>query len=444
MNATGPTIALEQDHAGARPRVLSNTVRTRIVLYLGGLIMLLGLGAPYSGMIDLPISFFLKNKLHLQSHEVANFRLLSAAPLYVSFLFGFIRDTWNPFGRGDRGFMMLFGAVASALYVVFAFIPVTYITLLIAVVLLTTAFLFVSSAQNGLTSAIGQQHVMSGQVSTWWNIFASFPLVAAYLMGGVLSDALEGKNADQAARVLFLVGAVVMACVALYGLWRPRSVFDNIVDEHPDRPHPLAYVRRLLTHWPIYPALLIWFLFNFSPGSQTPLQFYLQNTLHASDAQWGQWYAIFVVSFIPTFLLFGVLCHRVPLRTLLFWGAVIAVPQMAPLAFIHSMNQAMIAAAAIGLMGGVCSAAYYDLIIRSCPPGLQGTTWMIAGALYYVGARFGDILGTNLYDHFHNFNVCVIAITVVYALIVPAILLVPRGLISTADGEAPLVETPVP
>ena len=434
VNAPAPIDPVEPPALEAED--LPTTVRTRIIYYLGGLIMLLGLGAPYQGMIDLPISFFLKNKLHLASHDVANFRLIAAVPLYLGFVFGFVRDTWNPFGRGDRGFMILFGGGAAALYGLFAFLPVTYVTLLVAVLLLTSAFLFVAAAQNGLTAAIGQQHVMSGQVSVAWNIFASVPLVTAYLLGGVLSDMLEGRNADQAARVLFLVGAAVMACVAMYGLWRPRSVFDNIHEERRAHPDPLADLKRLVRHKPIYPALLVWFLFNFSPGSQTPLQFYLQNTLHASDGQFGVWYAIFVASFIPTYLLFGMLCRRYPLKILLFWGALISVPQMVPLALIHTVGESMIAAAAIGLMGGVCSAAYYDLIIRSCPPGLQGTVWMIAGALYYIGGRFGDVLGTNLYDHFHNFNVCVIAITVVYALILPALLLIPKSLIATADGEA--------
>ena len=46
-------------------------------------------------------------------------------------------------------------------------------------------------------------------------------------------------------------------------------------------------MKRLVRHWPIYPAMLIWLLWNFAPGSTTPLQYHLQNTLHATDAQWG-------------------------------------------------------------------------------------------------------------------------------------------------------------
>src|SRR6516162_7594675 len=95
--------------AATAPTLLSPLVRRRIFLYLGVLIILLAFGAPSGGLIDIPISFFLKNKLHLKAHELANFRLVSAIPLYLSVVFGFIRDTWNPFGMRDRGFMLLFG-----------------------------------------------------------------------------------------------------------------------------------------------------------------------------------------------------------------------------------------------------------------------------------------------------------------------------------------------
>jgi MFS family permease len=379
----------------------------------------------------------LKNRLHLEAHELAQFRLISAIPLYLSFVFGFIRDTWNPFGMGDRGFMLLFAAITAALYVLFGFTPVTYATLLVAVVLLTISFLFVTSAQNGLTSTIGQQHVMSGQVSAVWNIFASVPTVGALLIGGALSDVLEERNVEEATRILFLIGATIMALLAIYAVWRPASVYDNVRNEHGPATLPLDDVKRLMRHWPIYPALLIWLLWNFAPGSATPLQYYLQNILQAEDAQWGQWNAIFGISFIPTFMLFGLLCQNFPLKTLLLWGTVAAIPQMVPLLFIHSVTGALITAVPIGLMGGVATASYLDLIIRSCPIGLQGTTLMMSSALYFIASRFGDVLGTLLYDYYGGFGVCVIAITVVYALILPTLLLVPKHLIATADGQAP-------
>jgi hypothetical protein len=82
----------------------------------------------------------------------------------------------------------------------------------------------------------------------------------------------------------------------------------------------------------------------------------------------------------------------------------------------------------------VATAAYFDLLIRSCPSGLQGTVLMMAFGLSAIDLRFGDVLGTNLYDHFGGFTVCVIAMTITNALILPALLLVPKDLTATADG----------
>jgi len=276
---------------------------------------------------------------------------------------------------------------------------------------------------------------MSGQISAAWNIFGSLPGIAALILGGYLSDLMEGRDAAHASRLLFLVGATIMALVALYGFWKPASVFDNVQVERPCDTHAMDDIKRLFMHWPIYPALLIWVLWNFAPGFGTPLQYYLQDTLHAKDAQWGQWNAIFSASFIPTFLVFGILCRKFPLRTLLFWGTVVAIPQMVPLLFIQSVTGALIVAAPIGLMGGVATAAYLDLMIRSCPIGLQGTLLMLSSGLYAIVQGLGNLLGTSLYDYFGGFTVCVIAITAVYALILPVLRLVPDRLIDTADGQ---------
>src|ERR1700753_995550 len=125
-------MSLECPASDTAPAALPLPVRQRIFLYLGVLIVLLALGSPAGGLIDIPVSFLLKNKLHLEAHQVATFRLVAAIPLYLSFVFGFIRDSWNPFGMRDRGFMLLFGAVSAALYALFAATSLGLSTLLLA------------------------------------------------------------------------------------------------------------------------------------------------------------------------------------------------------------------------------------------------------------------------------------------------------------------------
>lgn len=417
------------------PSVLPAAQRARIFLYFGGLTVILSLADPAGGLIDVPLSFYLKNKLHLTAHETAMFRAVAAAPLYLSFLFGLARDRWNIFGRRDRGMMLLFGGLGAALYLGFAFAPMNYQTLLLAIALLTACSLFVDAAQNGLASVLGQQHAMTGQMSAVWSFFGSIPVIGALVLGGQFSDWLERQDGDTGARWLFLVGAAATALGACYALLKPRSVFDNMRDERLEPGHPLRDLKRLARHKPVYAAMAIWLLWNFAPGSNTPLQYHLQNALHADDSVWGFWNAIFAAAFLPAFALYGFLCMRVSLGKLLWWGTIVAVPQFIPLLFVDSQTTALIAAVPMGLLGGIATAAYLDLLIRVCPPALQGTTMMLSTGVYYVSSRGGDILGARLYEKFGGFGVCVAMITVAYALILPVLWTIPADLVALRDNE---------
>ena len=86
--------------------------------------------------------------------------------------------------------------------------------------------------------------------------------------------------------------------------------------------------------------------------------------------------------------------------------------------------------------GGLAQASLVDLVIRSAPRGSQGTMMMLFYALYYFSIRFGDLFGTWIYDKHGGFIPTVVITIIVYALILPVILLVPTRLTATKDGEA--------
>ncbi len=144
---------------------LPSAERRRIFLYLGGLILLVTLNNPNGGLLDVPITFLLKNRLHWDADNLAWFRLAASVPLYLAFIFGLARDNLVGVGFGDRRLIGTFGLVGLILHAIFAVLPVTAATLFSAVLLLTTSALFIAAAQNGLASTLGGQHSMSGQVS---------------------------------------------------------------------------------------------------------------------------------------------------------------------------------------------------------------------------------------------------------------------------------------
>lgn len=404
-----------------------------VVFYLAAILALLGFGAPTSGTIEIPLTFFLKDRLHLSASEVAVFRFWIALPVFFSFLIGFVADRWSPLGLGYRGHFIFFGLVTAALYAIAALGDVTSGALLFEFCIVTLAYLFVFAAWKGLLALIAQQHALTGQMSFLWGAVGNGIGLVSLLLGGALSDQLQRLDASAAAALLFMIGCALMILVALFGWWKPTGVFAALRAE-PRAPSAFGDARRLLTHLPVYPTLLIWLLWNFAPGTGTVLQYYLSDTQHASDFQWGAFNAVFLASMTPTLVLFLVLARRFSLRSLLWLGAIVGVPQMAPLLLIDSADAALAVAVPMGLMGGISRGAFLALIIRACPPGLQATMMTLAGSVALLSSRVGNMWGSYLFDTFGGFTTAVVASMIVYALILPALLLVPRQLIATSDG----------
>jgi MFS family permease len=409
--------------------------RTRQAFLFGGfLLTLMNFASPAGGMIDIPVTFFLKNRMHLSANELAVFKLWIGAPLIAGFVFGFIRDRWSPFRNGDRAHLLMFGVTTALIYGAMSLINPTYSVFLIGLFVATMAFRMVSSAVYGITNTIARKHAVSGQMSSVISVCSGLPDLFSFIAGGMLSQSLEGESATAAARILFFCAAGLMIAIAVMGLLGPRWVFEEARSEVSEV-NIFQDLKRIVRHWPIYPAMLIQLLWQFSPATGTVLQYHIVDHLRATDAQWGLWQGIFFGSFIPIYAAYAFLSRRFALRPLLWFGFALAVFQMCPLLFVDNAVGAIIAAAPMGIIGGLAQASLVDLVIRSAPRGSQGTMMMLFYALYYFSIRFGDLFGTWIYDKHGGFIPTVVVTIIVYALILPVILLVPTRLTATKDGE---------
>ena len=425
---------------------MTDTVRddaantTRVFAYFTPLTFLVYLVMPHGYLLDFATSYMLKDQLHASVTEVSTFRLITALPVYLSVVFGLTRDLWNPLGMRDRGYFLVFAPLTAVVFAWMAYSQLTYTGLFVGMFLVMFFWRFVSAGQWALLALVGQEKLMSGRLSALWNIIASVPYIFGAFASGWIAEHLPPRET-------FILMMVLSLFMAGFAFWKPKAVFGHAYDKPVAKGSDLiGDIKRLLRHRAAYPAVLIMFMFQFAPGSNTPLQFYLTNKLHASDAVYGEYYAIFAAAFIPVFFLYGWLCKRVSLKTLLWWGTIITVPQMIPLALVNSAEQALWLALPIGMMGGIAAGAYYDLAMRACPPGLQGTLMMMVDGMYMLSYRGGDIVGSEIYasSPTHGFLYCALATTAVYALILPVLLLIPKEVIATTDGEAnPALEAQV-
>ena len=398
----------------------------RLVIYV--YVGILFLALPLLGVWKTSALFALKDHLHMAADEVAFFLLFVNIPAYFGFVFGFLRDRWSPFKKGDQGLLVLFCLITFGLFVVAA-AGRTSFALLGTVFVLTSIFgQFLSAALQGLTSIIGQEHLMTGRLSSVWQAAGSIPGLFVSLLAAWIADKFS-------IGVAFSISALIALAICLFACWRPKQVYDKGVVESIAPSRLASDVREIAKTKELWPVLTLLFIWNFTPGVGTPIQYYLTDVLRGTKSQYGEFNAIFNGFFIPTLLLYGYLCSRMKPRPLIWICTFIAVPQILPLLIVHSANSAMIAAVPMGLMGGLATAAYFDLLIRACPKGLHGTVMMMGASVWTLSGELGNLAGSKLFSAFGSFAPCAWATAIVYSLLIPVFACVPKHLTRQRDGE---------
>lgn len=405
----------------------------KIFSYFAPLTLLVALIGPAGTLADIAVSFMLKDKLHASATEVSVFRLIVTLPLLASAAFGLARDHWNPFGRRDRGLILIFATLAVATYGIMSVVKLSYTGLVAGMLTATIFTLFLSASHQGLLALIGQESRMSGRLAALWNLVSYIPVVGGSFLGGLFAE-----KVSPAGTFMILAGGSV--CLAVFALWKPATVYDQAYDrEEAKGGRLLEDVRRLLRSPAIYAPILLPFLFNFCPGFGTPFQYYMTNDLQASPSAYANFWALYYVGFTPFFLLYGWFISRVNFRILLWVGLILAGPNVAILLILHSASEILAIAPLMGAMAAIGWCALGDLAIRSCPRGLHGTLMLLTSAAGTLGYRFSDVVGARLYDvlHAEGFAIGIVISVLVSFLCLPVILLVPREIMQIREGILP-------
>ena len=408
------------------PSIDTPAMRWEVMFYFAILNIVMGLGSPL-GIAAIPITYFLKDTLHLSPLRLAIFLALVSIPVCAGFLFGFVRDRWRSPKWGDRQYLFVCALIAGAGYFWLASSTIDYYKLLSIILVIIAMYVMIYTSAQAMMAGVAQAYGMTGRLSVAFSFGYFVPLVISALAGGWLV-----AHVSVGGTFLLVAGVTIM--IAIQAFWRLDAA-----TEFESAPVPyekgFAAIGRLIRHRPLWPAAAISFLWNFSPGWGTPMFYHLTEHVRISSELFGTFTALQSLFFLPTTLLYGYLCTRAPLSRLLWWGTIVAILQ-GPIMFLAMGPVSTIVVAILyGLFGGFATAAYFDLIMRSCPKGLEGTAMMLANtSMFAIAGNSGNLLGSWIYST-GGFASAVIITTLATALIVPVLRAVPPDLIATRDGE---------
>ncbi len=412
-----------------RPEDLAS-IRTRrqiqIAIYFSVLLAATGLGSP-GGIASLPVQFYLKNRLHFTAEDLARFASVAAIPIYVSFLFGFLRDRWKPFGLGDRGYLLLASPIAVGSYWWLSAGSLSYIPMLSAIVLATFAYMMLSSAANALMTLVAQERAMTGRLSALFNVWGAAPGIVAGSAGGWMA-------AHVAPQATFLLAAALSALIFVQAFFRPEAVFARAQPVRQATGTNCEALRRFAGHRPLWPAAGMLLLWNFGPGMGAPLLYYMTGTVKMSEAMFGTFTAISAACGAMTPALYGLLCRQVSLGKLLWWGTWIGVIVTPLYMLVHSPLQGLIAAAIVGWGFGFVPTGYTDLLMRTCPQELEGAGFMLMPSIIAAAGAASNLFGAWLYVR-GGFALSLGINTLCTALILPIVWVLPRRLAQARDCD---------
>jgi hypothetical protein len=316
---------------------------------------------------------------------------------------------------------MLAAPLAGMSYVWLAQGPLTYGRVLGGLLLAMTAYQTVIATTNALVTQVGQRDTITGELSALGEAAETTVSMVSALAGGWLASHANLYTA-------FWIGAAISAAILAQAFWRPAGVFAH----KPSRPVRSSRVAGLFRDRGMRNAAIILVLYNFSPGWATPLLYYLTDRLGLSSQAFAACRAGQYGSVLAAAALYGFLCRRYPLKRLLHWALLVNVFSGFLFLLARGPLEAVAVSALVGLLVGFANVALFDLLMRCCPNGVEGSGTALGHSVFAAAGAGADLFGAWLYQG-HGFAACLLADAVATALVFPLLRSLP---IMTPDSQA--------
>jgi predicted MFS family arabinose efflux permease len=379
-------------------------------------------------VLRLPFQNLLKADLHVSRQMMASFFALSTLAWYFKPLAGIFTDSVPLFGTRRKYYLILSALIAGALYLLVGVVPRTYMSVLLAMIALNCMLVVGSTVIGGLIVEIGNRERATGRLNSSRYVVMN----ACTLIGGPLG----GFLAARAFGLTTVAGAAIALSVVPFAWWmvkeppiarRESQAWNNAKAEF----------RKLMQSKTLWSAAGLLFLVYIAPGFSTPLYYFQTDVLKLSQQFIGTLILLGGAFGILGAFVYGLMCKRLTLRTLLYISIIINVAGTMLYLFYKSATAAAIIESQNGLIGTVAELALMDLAARATPKGSEGLGFALMMSVRNGGQAISDIFGSWLIDQHHvSFFHLVWLNAGTTALILIVIPFLPAILIDRSDGSA--------
>jgi hypothetical protein len=286
---------------------------------------------------------------------------------------------------------------------------------------------FASTVLGGFMVEMARMNTSSGLLASIRNVAQAGVTLVNAPASGYLGSVAFGLTAGLCGGVIF---ALVPATLLLLREPRVRVDSGKVLS---GAGRKLGDVFTAPTVWAAVGLTLFVFL---APRFTTLLFYRQQNELHLNTIGQGWLASVAALAAVLAPFAYILACRRYNLRVMLALSLGVTALSTLGFMFYTSLANAYIIGAASGFASTLAEVALMDLAVRASPVGSEGLGFALIVSMRNVALFGTDVMGSFLRETWHvPFNGLVIANSVVVAIAVPLVFLLPRVLVAGKDAE---------
>ncbi len=389
-----------------------------------------GLGQ-VSGLINQPLSFFLRKTYNWDATQINAFLSVLVIPWVIKPIYGIVSDFLPLFGYRRKTYLFLANLAAVLGYLWIA--GLTQPSFIIIALMLTSVGMAASSTlsqalmvENGKKTGLNSKFVT--QQWLWFFIAA----IGTSWVGGQLCQHLGPTGALHTSAVIVAIAPIGVLVGCWFFVHEEKAPVNKATFKA-----SLVSLRNGMKSKTLWVVGVFIFAYNFSPGFGTPMYVHMTDNLKFDQDFIGTLGSINAFGCIIGALAYTWLSKRMTLKHLLYLSILMGAVSQGSFVLLHGATSAIALNLCHGFATMVALLASLTLAANACPDGAEGFSYALLMSINNLSAPASSTSGAWLYDHTfqHDLNPLIIlsaAVTVLAVFLVPMLKLGDRR-----PGEKP-------